>query len=73
VLPAGSWTALARGAEVALSAEGCDGAMLKPNVALGDAVDAILQFEKQTGKPASVSTSFKEMRRRSRPRLLGRR
>ncbi len=31
---------------------------LKPNVALGDAVDAIRQFEKQSGKPASVATSF---------------
>jgi hydrophobe/amphiphile efflux-1 (HAE1) family protein len=31
---------------------------LKPNVALGDAVDAIRQFEKQSGKPASLATSF---------------
>jgi hydrophobe/amphiphile efflux-1 (HAE1) family protein len=31
---------------------------LKPGVALGDAVDAIRQFEKQSGKPASVATSF---------------
>ena len=31
---------------------------LRPNVALGDAVDAIRQFEKQSGKPASVATSF---------------
>jgi HAE1 family hydrophobic/amphiphilic exporter-1 len=31
---------------------------LKPNVALGDAVDAIRKFEKESGKPASVATSF---------------
>jgi len=31
---------------------------LKPNVALGQAVDAIRQFEKDSGKPASVATSF---------------
>jgi hydrophobe/amphiphile efflux-1 (HAE1) family protein len=31
---------------------------LKPNVALGEAVDAIRQFEKQSGIPASVATSF---------------
>jgi hydrophobe/amphiphile efflux-1 (HAE1) family protein len=31
---------------------------LKPNVALGEAVDAIRQFEKESGKPASVATSF---------------
>ena len=31
---------------------------LKPGVALGDAVDAIRRFEKQSGKPASVATSF---------------
>jgi multidrug efflux pump len=31
---------------------------LKPNVALGDAVDAIRQFEKQSGKPVSVATNF---------------
>ncbi|MGA7804082.1 efflux RND transporter permease subunit, partial [Bradyrhizobium sp.] len=31
---------------------------LKPNVALGDAVDAIRRFEKESGKPASVATSF---------------
>jgi HAE1 family hydrophobic/amphiphilic exporter-1 len=31
---------------------------LKPNVALGQAVDAIRSFEKQSGKPASVATSF---------------
>jgi HAE1 family hydrophobic/amphiphilic exporter-1 len=31
---------------------------LKPNVALGQAVDAIRQFEKESGKPASVATSF---------------
>ena len=31
---------------------------LKPNVALGQAVDAIRQFEKDSGKPISVATSF---------------
>ena len=31
---------------------------LRPNVALGEAVDAIRQFEKESGKPASVATSF---------------
>jgi HAE1 family hydrophobic/amphiphilic exporter-1 len=31
---------------------------LKPNVALGQAVDAIRQFEKDSGKPPSVATSF---------------
>jgi HAE1 family hydrophobic/amphiphilic exporter-1 len=31
---------------------------LKPNVALGQAVDAIRKFEKDSGKPASVATSF---------------
>jgi multidrug efflux pump subunit AcrB len=31
---------------------------LKPNVALGEAVDAIRNFEKESGKPASVATSF---------------
>jgi hydrophobe/amphiphile efflux-1 (HAE1) family protein len=31
---------------------------LKPNVALGEAVDAIRQFERYSGKPASVATSF---------------
>jgi hydrophobe/amphiphile efflux-1 (HAE1) family protein len=31
---------------------------LKPNVALGEAVDAIRRFEKDSGKPASVATSF---------------
>ena len=31
---------------------------LKPGVALGDAVAAIQQIEKQTGKPASLATSF---------------
>ena len=31
---------------------------LKPNVALGTAVDAIRKFEKQSGKPDSVATSF---------------
>jgi len=31
---------------------------LKPNVALGEAVDAIRRFEQQSGKPASVATSF---------------
>jgi hydrophobe/amphiphile efflux-1 (HAE1) family protein len=31
---------------------------LKPNVALGEAVDAIRRFEKESGKPASVATSF---------------
>jgi multidrug efflux pump subunit AcrB len=31
---------------------------LKPGVALGDAVDAIRQFEQQSGKPLSVTTAF---------------
>jgi HAE1 family hydrophobic/amphiphilic exporter-1 len=31
---------------------------LKPNVALGDAVAAIRNFEKQSGKPASLVTNF---------------
>ncbi len=31
---------------------------LKPGVALGDAVDAIRRFEQESGKPASVATSF---------------
>jgi hydrophobe/amphiphile efflux-1 (HAE1) family protein len=31
---------------------------LKPNVALGEAVDAIRHFERESGKPASVATSF---------------
>ena len=31
---------------------------LKPGIALGDAVAAIQQLEKQTGKPASLATSF---------------
>ena len=31
---------------------------LKPNVSLGSAVDAIRRFEQQSGKPASVATSF---------------
>jgi hydrophobe/amphiphile efflux-1 (HAE1) family protein len=31
---------------------------LKPGVALGQAVDAIRKFEKESGKPASVATSF---------------
>jgi hydrophobe/amphiphile efflux-1 (HAE1) family protein len=31
---------------------------LKPNVALGEAVDAIRKFEKESGKPNSVATSF---------------
>ena len=31
---------------------------LKPNVALGEAVDAIRRFERESGKPASVATSF---------------
>jgi HAE1 family hydrophobic/amphiphilic exporter-1 len=31
---------------------------LKPNVALGQAVDAIRQFENDSGKPISVATSF---------------
>ena len=31
---------------------------LKPGVALGDAVDAIQRIEKETGKPASLATSF---------------
>jgi hydrophobe/amphiphile efflux-1 (HAE1) family protein len=31
---------------------------LKPNVALGEAVDAIRHFEQESGKPASVATSF---------------
>ncbi|WP_025036859.1 efflux RND transporter permease subunit [Bradyrhizobium sp. DOA9] len=31
---------------------------LKPGVALGDAVTAIQKIEKETGKPASLSTSF---------------
>jgi hydrophobe/amphiphile efflux-1 (HAE1) family protein len=31
---------------------------LKPGVALGEAVDAIRRFEKESGKPASVATSF---------------
>jgi hydrophobe/amphiphile efflux-1 (HAE1) family protein len=31
---------------------------LRPNVALGEAVDAIRQFERESGKPASVATSF---------------
>jgi HAE1 family hydrophobic/amphiphilic exporter-1 len=31
---------------------------LKPGVALGDAVTAIQKIEKQTGKPASLATSF---------------
>jgi HAE1 family hydrophobic/amphiphilic exporter-1 len=31
---------------------------LKPNVALGQAIDAIRQFEKDSGKPTSVATSF---------------
>jgi hydrophobe/amphiphile efflux-1 (HAE1) family protein len=31
---------------------------LKPNVALGEAVDAIRNFERESGKPASVATSF---------------
>jgi hydrophobe/amphiphile efflux-1 (HAE1) family protein len=31
---------------------------LKPGVALGEAVDAIRKFEKESGKPASVATSF---------------
>ena len=31
---------------------------LKPGVALGDAVDAIRKIEKETGKPASLATSF---------------
>jgi multidrug efflux pump len=31
---------------------------LKPGVALGDAVAAIRQFEQQSGKPASLATSF---------------
>jgi multidrug efflux pump subunit AcrB len=31
---------------------------LKPGVALGDAVDAIRQFEQQSGKPLSLVTSF---------------
>ena len=31
---------------------------LKPGVALGDAVAAIQKIEKDTGKPASLSTSF---------------
>jgi hydrophobe/amphiphile efflux-1 (HAE1) family protein len=31
---------------------------LKPNVALGQAVDAIRKFENDSGKPASVATSF---------------
>jgi HAE1 family hydrophobic/amphiphilic exporter-1 len=31
---------------------------LKPGVALGDAVEAIRKFEKQSGKPASVATNF---------------
>jgi hydrophobe/amphiphile efflux-1 (HAE1) family protein len=31
---------------------------LKPNVALGEAVDAIRGFERESGKPASVATSF---------------
>jgi hydrophobe/amphiphile efflux-1 (HAE1) family protein len=31
---------------------------LKPGVALGDAVDAIRKFEKDSGKPASLATSF---------------
>jgi hydrophobe/amphiphile efflux-1 (HAE1) family protein len=31
---------------------------LKPGVALGEAVDAIRRFERESGKPASVATSF---------------
>ena len=31
---------------------------LKPNVALGQAVDAIRRFEKESGKPISVATAF---------------
>jgi hydrophobe/amphiphile efflux-1 (HAE1) family protein len=31
---------------------------LKPGVALGEAVDAIRSFERESGKPASVATSF---------------
>jgi multidrug efflux pump subunit AcrB len=31
---------------------------LKPGAALGDAVDAIHRFERQSGKPASLTTSF---------------
>jgi multidrug efflux pump subunit AcrB len=42
---------------------------LKPNVALGDAVDAIRQFEKQSGKPLPSQPAFRAMPRPCRPRL----